>query len=433
MAAATNTITTTSSLSTLMRQVQTKAYKAANFGYDEWNEFQSGRLGPDFRVAWSTRSITVPLDLRYGIRASSIPEGGYEARPQSPALVDASLSFIMINKRITYSRLAEILRQRSREAFIENDLKYQGMKAVEALREKFAMMAYGFSSGTVAKISSVSTDDIVLKDQHGISGLGSTSHNRRVVDQFHTDGTVGDFIAVLNPTGPALRSAGIVQITAIDRSTNTITCGASGITSPTANDLIVFANNNENTTLASGTERNLNLVGLLDMLTSTSVHNISSSSEGTWAAGYADTAGGRFTPIDYRKMRQGIQNHGPQGSDLTDLWLAQGVYNDLVAQQEAGVRFQGGGPFELDGAPTAKGVRIHQSRFTPDGYAFAYDRNNSIKKGQLFHGPDEQPFDEEGTDKLEDLSANVASLDFPIFLFTTSRGAMGYASGLTQQ
>ena len=429
MAAASNTITTTSSLSTLMRQVQTKAYKSANFGYDEWNEFQSGRLGRDFKVAWSTRSITVPLDLAQGYGASSIPEGGYEARPSSPALVDATLSFIMINKRITFSRLAEILRQRSRDAFIENDLTYQGMKAVESLREKFAMMAYGYSTGTVAKISSISTDDLVLKDMYGESGLGSTSHTRRAVDQFQ----VGDFIAVLNPTGPALRVGGIVEITAITRSTNTITCGASGITNPAADDLIVFANNNENTTMASGSERNLNLTGLFDLLTSSSLHNVTTSAQPKWAAGYSDTGGGRFTPVKFRKMRQGIQNNGPAGSDITDVWLAQGVYNDLVAQQEAGVRFTGGGPFELDGEPTAKGVKIHQSRYTPDGTVWGYDRNNSIKKGQLFPGPDEQPFDQESTDKLEDLSAKVASLDFPIFLFTTSRGAMAYATGATQQ
>src|SRR5260221_14431532 len=109
MAAATNNITTTSSLSTLMRQVQTKAYKAANFGFDEWNEFQSGRMAKDMRLgAWSTRSIIVPLDLVKGLGTTSIPEGGYEGRPSSPALVEAALSFIMLNKRITFTRLAEI-------------------------------------------------------------------------------------------------------------------------------------------------------------------------------------------------------------------------------------------------------------------------------------------------------------------------------------
>ena len=45
MAAATNTITTTATLSTLMRQVQTKAYKAANFGFDASGKCAIRRAG----------------------------------------------------------------------------------------------------------------------------------------------------------------------------------------------------------------------------------------------------------------------------------------------------------------------------------------------------------------------------------------------------
>jgi hypothetical protein len=244
--------------------------------------------------------------------------------------------------------------------------------------------------------------------------------------------TGGDWIAILNPVGPVLK--GIVQITARNDLTNAVTCSASTISpAPADGDLVVFANNNENTTLSGGTERNLNLTGLLDMMQSSSLHNVSVVAQPAWNPGFIDTSGGKFTPVKYRKMKQGIQNNGPAGADITDLWLAQGVFNDLTAQQEAGVRFGGGGPFELDGAPTAKGVKIHQSRFTPDGYVFGYDRNNSIRKGQLFPGPDDQPFDDENTDKLENISAKASSLDFPVFLFTSSRGAMGFASNATQQ
>src|ERR1700674_2182283 len=332
MAAATNVITTPSSLSSLMRVVQTKAYKAANFGYDEFNEFEKSPFGKDFKVIWSTPSILVPLSLAKGIGTSSIPEGGYEARPSSPALVEATLAFIMLNKRITFSRLQEILRSRSKDAFVENDLKYQGLKAVEAFREKFAMMAYGFASGTVALVpgcpAGVGGNDLVLRDMYGQSGLGALTHNRQVVDQFQAGSlpTGGDWIGVLNPVGPSLRPHGIVQVTAKNRSTNTITCNASAITGAQDGDIIVFANNNENTTLAGGTERNLNLTRLLDMLTSPSLHNISGGPSGSypqWSPGYADTSGGKFTPIKYRKMKQGIQNNGPAGADVTDVWLAQ--------------------------------------------------------------------------------------------------------------
>lgn len=431
MAASTNTVTTTSSLSTLMRTYQTKAYKAANFGYDEWNELQSGKLGKDFNLdAWSTRQVTVPLDLKKGIGAQSIVEGGYETRPSSPALVDAALTFIMYNKRITFSRLSQILRERSKNAFIENDLKHQGLKAVESLREQFARQFYGSSTSILfLQNGAISTDTVTLDSMYGVAGLGSLTSNRRCTDLVHVD----DYVAFLNPSGPALRTAGIVKIDSIDRDLQTITGTAfSDVTTCTDNDLIVFANNNENTTLAGGTEYNLALTGMEDMMTGSSLYGITAATyPDGWTAG-SDTSGGRFTPVKFRKARQSIQNKGPAGSDMTDVWMAQGVYNDLVAQQEAGRRF-GSGDYELDGMPSAKGVKIHQSRFTPDGRVYAYDKNNSVKRGQLFSGPDDQPYDEENTDKLQDVSGFAASLDFPVFLFTTSRGAMYVATNATQQ
>ena len=55
--------------------------------------------------------------------------------------------------------------------------------------------------------------------------MGGTTHNRQVVDQFvvAASGANTDYIAFLNPTGPALRTGGIVAITAKTRSSNTIT------------------------------------------------------------------------------------------------------------------------------------------------------------------------------------------------------------------
>lgn len=414
-----------------MRTYQTKAYKAANFGYDEWNELQSGKLGKDFNLdAWSTRQVTVPLDLKKGIGAQSIVEGGYETRPSSPALVDAALTFIMFNKRITFSRLSQILREHSKNAFIENDLKHQGLKAVESLREQFARQFYGPSTSILfLQNGAISTDTVTLDSMYGVAGLASLTSNRRCTDLVHVD----DYIAFLNPSGPALRTAGIVKIDSIDRDLQTITGTAfSDVTTCTDNDLIVFANNNENTTLAGGTEYNLALTGMEDMMTGSSLYGITGATYPDGWTATQDTSGGRFTPVKFRKARQAIQNKGPAGSDMTDVWMAQGVYNDLVAQQEAGRRF-GSGDYELDGMPSAKGVKIHQSRFTPDGRVYAYDKNNSVKRGQLFSGPDDQPYDEENTDKLQDVSGFAASLDFPVFLFTTSRGAMYYASNCTQQ
>jgi len=434
MAASTYSVTTSSDLSTLYRQVQMGVYQAAQFGVDEWNALMAGRAAKDFKIDWSTRQVTVQLDLNDDIGTAAIPEGGYEARPSSQTLVDGSLSFILINKRFTFSRTSEYISRRSPRALIENQLKYQAKKALQGLRRKVGDMFYGFSTGTVAKISSVSSDDIVLKDLYGVSGLGGLTtgpgggiENRQVTDLFR----VGDYIAVLNPTGPALRTGGIQAISALTASTNTITASASSMTSPTANDLIVFANNLENTTLAGGTERSLNLTGLLDIATSTSLHSVSGATYAKWNAGYSDTSGGRFTGVKLRKMKQGINNNG--GGMLDTIWIAQGVDNDLFAQAQAGLRYADAFNMEIDGDATAKGVKKMASRLTPDGYVFGYDSRNSVKKGMLLPEPGEGWASGDAIDKLQDISGSAASLDFPFFMFCTNRSNVAYVSGATQQ
>jgi hypothetical protein len=410
-------------------------YQAAQFGVDEWNALMAGRAAKDFKIDWSTRSVTVQLDLNDDIGTAAIPEGGYEARPSSQTLVDGSLTFILLNSRFTFSKTSEYIRSRSPRAVIADQLKYQAKKKLQGLRRKVGDMFYGFSTGTVAKVSSVSTDDIVLKDLYGIANLGGLTsgpgggvENRQCTDLFRA----GDYIAVLNPTGPALRANGIVEIDSITAATNIITgADVSSITSPTASDLIVFANNLENTTLAGGTERNLNLVGLLDMCTTDSVHGVATSSYPKWAAGYSDTAGGRFTGVKLRKMKQGINNNG--GGTLDTIWIAQGVDNDLFAQAQAGLRYSDAFDMEIDGDATSKGVKKYASRLCPDGYVFGYDSKNSVKKGMLLPEPGDNWATDDALDKLQDISGTAASLDFPLFMFTTNRANMAYISGATQQ
>lgn len=428
MATATFTVETGSStLKELGRKVQAGIYKAAQFGVEEW-----GWIGAlkKYEVALSQREITHELDIIEGTGANFIIEGGKETRPSSPGAVTATVAFNLLNKRFTISRTTEMIlgRQGSR-AYLESQFKYQGRKAVEAIRKRIGDGFYGFSTAIMAKVSSVSTDDIVLKDMHGVSGLGATTHNRRAVDQFVAgSGQNADYIAVLNPSGPALRTAGIVKITAKTRSTNTITCGASGITSPTADDYIVYANSLENTTLASGTEYNLGMVGLLDGGTSTSVHSVSGSTYERWNAAVNNTAGGRFTGIKLINLRDEVQNQG--GGTLNMVIWAQGVKRDVVSQLQAGLRFTDAYAMEMDGTPKAKGIEFMSSRRTPDGYVFGLDKSNSVCK--LVLTPDvDMPGAEEG-DKLQDDSGRVFSADFIIAMAWVNRANMGLYSALTQ-
>ena len=422
MATATYSVSTSGTdLKELWRKIQYGVVQAAQFGVEEWQWLQ--KL-PEFDVDWSAREITFEADINDGIGAASIPEGGKEARPSSPTAVTATVTWILLNKRFTASKTAQYIAQRTPKAQLESQLKFQAKKALQTIRRKVGDMFYGFSTGTLAHVSSVSTDDIVIDNMYGVTGLGATTDAVQATDLFRA----GDYIAVLNPSGPALRTSGIVAIDSITASTNTLTgADVSGISSPTDGDLIVMANNVENTTMAAGSERSLNLIGLLDGMTSTSVHSISSATYPKWLA-TANTGGGRFTGIKLRTMKQAIMNEG--GGTLTDVIWSNGVENDVVAQLQAGLRFNDAFGMEMDGSPKSKGVQFHTSRRVPDGYVFGFDRKNSVHKMTLLPEPGSPAFDD--GDKLQDDSGFVFSMDYPCAMVYTNRANLAYYSGVTE-
>lgn len=428
MTTATYTLETGSStLKELGRKAQAGVKKSAQFMTEEWGWLKELK---SFEVALSQREITFEADVLEGTGASFIPEGGKEARPSTPTAQTATITFLLLNKRWTMSRTTQmILGRQATRAYLEDQFKYQGRKATEAIHRKIGTGFYGFSSGTVAKLDVISAaPTYTLKDLYGVSGLGSTSHNRRVVDQFVVGTTASqnlDYVAALNPTGPALRS--IAGLTAKDRSANTVTASAS-FTSDEISDLVVFANNLENTTMAGGTEEDLNLTGLLDGATSTSLHGISSSSYEKWAVGYSDTASGRFTGVKLHRARQGIRNNGGGEAD-TVIW-AQGVERDVLAQLQAGLRFSDAYGMEMDGSPKAKGIQFKTSRLVPDGYVFVYDSRNSVHK--LLLAPQIDMPDMAEGDKLQDDSGSVYSADFIVSMPWTCRGNLAYFSNQTQ-
>lgn len=419
MAVATYTPTTSSSdITGVWRKVQTPLQVAAQFMVDEWDMLDDV---PKMNVDWSARLIEMPLDISddYGIAA--IDEGGYEARPASPNPVDATLTWILYNGRFTISKTARMIDEHNRAAMLERQIVFQGRKKLQAMARRLGFDFYGFSTSLVAKVSSLpGSDEFVLKDAYGISGLHSTNTPYRVTDPFK----VGDYVGVLNPSGPALR--GIVAVDAVDASTPSIDL-ASTPASSAADDLIVMANSTGNTVIGD-TDYDNGLTGLLDINTSTSVHSVSSATYAKWAAGYSDTGGGRFTGIKLRKAKQGIENNG--GGTLNTMCWDQGVENDVVAQLQAGLRFTNAFAMEMDGSPKAKGVKVMSSRFVPEGYVFMFDRK-SLKKLSLVPKPGTPAW--EDADKLQDQSGYVFPLDYPCALVTNNRGNHGYVSGATRQ
>lgn len=400
------------------RKVQAPLQVAAQFMVDEWDMLDSLKT---FDVDWSAREITVPLDLSDDVGIASIPEGGYEARPASPNPTDGTLTWILFNGRWTISKTARWIDQMNRAAMLERQLLFQGQKKLQAMARRLAEYMYGFSTATICKIASVGSATIGLKDAYGIAGLGSTTAPFAVTNPFR----VGDWIAILNPAGPALRE--IRKITAVTPATPSITLDADPA-ADAVNDLIVFANSLENTTLAGGTDRDNGLIGFLDATSSTSVHGVSGATFDKWNPALSDATGGRFTGPRLQKARQFIANKG--GGDLDNVLWDQGVERDVTAYLQAAVRFSDPYGMSLDGSPKAKGVKFTSTRFVPEGYAFPFVKK-SVQKLVLLPKPGTPSWDD--AKPLIDQSGFIFAIDYPCALIWLNRGNTAVFSGLTRQ
>lgn len=420
MAASTYTVLTSKTdVNGVWRKVQAPLQVAAQFMVPEWDMLDDLDT---FDVDWSAREITVPLDLSDDVGIASIPEGGYEARPASPNPVDATLTWILLNGRFTISKTAKWIDQKNRGAMLERQLMYQGRKKLQAMARRLAEYMYGFGTAVMAKVNSAAgAPTYTIKDLYGIAGLGSTTAPFSVVNPLR----VGDYIAILNPTGPALR--GLDKITAITPATPSITTAGS-IAGAAANDLIVFANSLENTTLAGGTDYNAGLTGFLDAMTSTTVHNVSSATYTKWGVGYSSTTGGRFTGIRLIAAKQACNNAG--GGDLDQFLWDQGVERDVISYLQAAVRYSDPYGMQMDGSPKAKGVTFTSTRFVPEGYAFGLVKK-SLNKLSLLAKPGTPTWDDGKA--LIDQSGFVFGIDYPCALVWKNRGNLAYFSGLTRQ
>ena len=420
MALATYVPTTSDAdLNELWRKVQIGVVEAFGFGVPEWNWVQKLK---NFDVDWSTREITMELDLDDDINIASIPEGGKEARPASPVAVTATLVWILLNKRFTVSKtLKFISEQQGTRPMLVDQLKWQSKKAVQAIRRRIGEYFYGFSSGTLGHLTANETGgtSMNLDDMYGVSGQGGTSANNRVTDLIRDD----EFYAILESNGTFRE---IVQASSIARSTNIVTT-VSNMSTTADGDLLVHAASVENTAI-DGTDRNRALIGLQDMMTTASVHSFSSATNARWDAALANTDGGRFTGVKLRKLKQAINNDG--GGTLDTIVWTQGVENDVFSQLQAGLRFSDSFGMEIDGSPKSKGVRFLTTKRVPDGFVFGWDSKRSIGKGSLLPEAGQQAFSD-GKELIDD-SGFIFSLDYPIFLATKSRANMGYYDSLQE-
>lgn len=312
------------------------------------------------------RENLLPVDLNEEAGVASIPEGGYEARPTSVGLEESFVSTVQLNKRFNMALLVKYL-DAGKQNMLERQIKLQGSKAVQAMAATKADFVWGSSSGILALTSTTvsgSSATIGLTGAFGNANITSAIYAAKMFK-------VGDYIALLNSGALIANSIGLV--TARDTVNGTITVTFTGsVASTSAGAQIVKANSMENTTVA-GTDYNKAFVGVQDGFFAPSLHSLSHPN---WTPAGVSTAAGRMTGIKLHAAADEIANQG--GADLTDVWMDQGVYRDMIALERAAVRFNDPMSIEIDGAVKSKGRTIKPLRRCPPGYVVC------MAKGALY-------------------------------------------------
>ena len=422
MAVATYSPTVNTDVVNIWRTVQTTVHKGFQFMAEEWEQIDFLRR---FKVDYSLRSITVPIDITEDIGIASIAEGAYEARPSSPNVQELTLTTILLSGRFTVSKTAHWIEQHSAHAMLTKQMKYQGGKKVQALGRKYADFFYGLSDGIVAKVqtdpggSSSTVTAMAIDDGYGVASYDNTAW---LMSKFK----VGEYIALIRSSN--LVSNGIGLITAIDTTNRDIDVTWNGSCDPAEDDSIVKAESLGNTVIGD-TDYNKGLVGLTEMATATSVHSLSGSSYEAWQAAVNNSDGGRLTTVKLMNGKQAIANKG--GGKADTLWVSQGVVRDMVALNQAAVRFGSPLQMEMDGSVKFGNLSFFSSQRVPPGTAFMADRK-SIRKISLLPNKPGEPIWDDGH-KITDKSAFVFPIDFPCALVCLNRGNIAHWNGLTEQ
>ena len=176
MAAATYSTTTSgTTLPKLWKKIQGKLIYGFNVQCEERNLIQDLK---NFEVNFSAREVTAPLDISEHGGGASIVEGGYEAVPYTTAPQELTFTWVNENHRFNKSKLSEYLDKRAGDSQLENQMKYQGKKLLQALVRRAGNQFYGYSTATVCETTTTATSasqTMTLNDAYGEADLDNAA------------------------------------------------------------------------------------------------------------------------------------------------------------------------------------------------------------------------------------------------------------------
>ena len=423
-----NSLTTVSNLKELSKKTNSDVMVGVKVNTEEYDAFDDV---PDEDIVWSGNEMRLVLDLKHEVGVASIPDFGYEGVLGSVTPNTGTLTPIQLNKRYAFSTLAKQYDKGGRAGFIKRQIAQQANKAIQAIAETIGLQTYGFSTGTVWKVQTTGSSgtvhtSIAIKDAFGSTLIdgGTTAEDEYQTGllragegvAFIRSGSITEFGLVVASPGAA-GTAGTVDIT------------TNATMTPTADDIILKANAVTGATL-SETDQNRWPIGLLDALTSSSVHGLATSTVADWAAGNAGTSGGRMDWARHEKMANNLQNLG--GVKMNRVVYAQGVRRDIIAGEAAAKRYDSG-QFDWDNDFGKRGIKFFTSRLVPPGFYIGlnnevYRKKAMSDKPAMQGGPDIFSLD-----KIEGRGGFAASFDFVYLRAVNNRRGMGYESGLTEQ
>jgi hypothetical protein len=420
MASATYTPTLSSSgVNKVWRKVQGELQDGFGFDVPEWEQFDSIR---GFDIDVSAREVTVPIDLAEGAGVASIAEGALEARPSSPNVEELTLNYILLNKRFTATVTAELLDKHQKAAQLKRQLVFQGKKAMQDVARDWADRLYGLSTGYLAQTSTVATQSsgvYTLKNMYGQTSLAHAAAFPQIADKFK----VGDAVALIRSGALVTNAIGLV--TAVSKTTPSITVTWNGSVTSADDDYVVKANSLGNTVLGD-TDYNKSMNGFIDNAVTASIHGLSHAN---YLPAYSDTTSTRFSGIKLRRMKDEIGFAG--GGKMTKIFIGAGVYRDTLALQQAALRFHDPFALELDGDIKSKGVTFFTSKRVPAGWVFAFDAK-SVRKLDVMPKPGDNITWSDGV-KIPDTSGYVFSINLLTQMVWINRANTAYIANAIEQ
>lgn len=423
MSAQTNAVTAGSAVNKYWRKIQGDLSVA--FAHGKRPERQLYNTFTAFEAPQSLYEVTFPLDLNERGGIASIAEGGYMAGASSVNAIEATVTAVQFNGRISLSDVAKYSDRGNVNQF-GSQLKNQALQKVQAMTEHFADYLHGDTTGILA-----TTDSDISGTTGNVLTLTAGYNNSLITNAKYLASMwkVGER-GLLATSGDALinGTSSFFTVTAVSKSAGTITVTMDGSTSYTTNGIRVYkANNLEGTTVAGGSDQGKGLAGFQHGFESTTVHSVSGSTYTNWTAAYSDTAAGRFTFTKLQRGKDEIMNDGGVEADL--LMVSQGVKRDMIAQERAGLRYEDSASMNFDGDVKAKGLKIFSTKNVPPGYARLMAKA-AVNRWEILPVTDQLGLND--LQSFQDLSGAWGRIDWYGNLVWKNRKGLAYWSSQTE-